>query len=209
MKSPLVVAAALLLSAVTGAAAQAPAWDHGTSLAVSTGAARADGTTGAAVGGSVSWELTTYFAIEGAGRWMDRGTAPGAYAGEVGARVGLGGTRDSAMPYVMVGVGAQRRAFDVHDQGEAAGMPEFYRRRLTLNGNAVGAHQTFTDPALVAGAGVDVALTRTLALRPDVRALVVFGDGQRNTVVVATVSLAYRFDHRPVTPTRLPRRDDR
>jgi hypothetical protein len=203
------LAVVLVLSGVTAAAAQSARLDRGTSLAISAGASRANGDTGGAVGGSASWELTTYFALEGAGRWMDRGEAPGAFAGELCARVGLGGTRDGAIPYLVAGVGAHRRTFDVHGPGEAAALPEFYRRRVALSAGSVGARQTFTDPTIVVGVGVDVAISRTVVLRPDVRAIVVVDGRRRDTVVAATVGVGYRFDHRPVTPTQLLGRVDR
>jgi opacity protein-like surface antigen len=203
MKSTLLAVALFVGGAAAAAAQTPPSWDRGSSLAVAAGVSQAHGETRGLVGGSVSWETSAHFALEGTGRWMDRGSAPGAYAAELAVRVGLGGTRDGAVPYLLAGAGLHRRSFDVGSSAfDVDRMPAFYRRRLGPLGAALGQRQTFTDPALVFGGGVDVALSRTVVLRPDVRALVVFDGRHRNSVVVATVGIGYRFEHKPVTPAR-------
>lgn len=170
-----------------------------TSLAVTAGASRADEATRPTFGGAARWELTAHFAIEGSGRWMDRVHQPDAYAAELCAVAGLGGRRDAALPYVVAGVGLQRRTFERRDG--TPDVPMFYHRRLGAAG-MMGERQSFTDPTVVLGVGIDVPLTRNVIVRPDVRALVVLNGGRQDTVLLATVGLGYRFEHRPVTPSR-------
>lgn len=186
-------------SAAPGLAQPAPA-TSATSLAITAGGSRADGATRIALGGAARWEMTTHLGLEGTGRWMDRRRHPDAYAGELAVVLGLSGTRDSAVPYVVGGVGLQRRAFDTGPGAPAA--PAFYRRRFSGGGAGQAGRETFTDPTLVAGLGVDVPMAGQWTVRPDLRALVVFGGGRREAVWVGTVSVGYRFQHRPVTPSR-------
>jgi hypothetical protein len=58
-----------------------------------------------------------------------------------------------------------------------------------------GAWQTrsFTDPAMSLGAGVRFNVTQHLMVRPDIRALVVFANGETDTVGLFGVQLGYRF----------------
>jgi hypothetical protein len=51
----------------------------------------------------------------------------------------------------------------------------------------------FTDPAVSVGGGVRLDLTRRLYVRPDVRAVTVFGGGHTDSVGSLTFSLGYRF----------------
>jgi hypothetical protein len=75
-------------------------------------------------------------------------------------------------------------------------MGEFYARRLgALVVPAGGAWEThsFTDPALSFGGGLRFNVSEHLMVRPDVRALVVFADGETHTMAVYGVSVGYRF----------------
>jgi hypothetical protein len=199
----LIVSFGLATTAAAQSVSQGPAsWGRGTGLAVSPGVARVDDDTHLTLGAAALWELTAHLAIEGAGRWMDREGQADAYAGELAALIGLAGTRDTAVPYLVVGVGLHRRTFDIHDTTVLDDIPRFYRRRLGAAEGALGARRSFTDPTLVAGAGVDVALSRTVVLRPDVRVLLVVNGGRHHAVTVATLNLGYRFEHKPVTPAR-------
>ncbi len=193
------MAALLTVTLAIPAAAQDASQDgRATSLAVTAGLSRASDATQFALGGDALFELTAHFALQGAGRWMHRGAHPDAFAAELSALVGLAGTRDTMVPYVTAGVGFQRRTFDVSD----ASVPAFYRRRLGVATGRLGVRETFTDPTLVVGTGIDFALSRTFTARPDVRAVFVLRDGRHETVLLATVSLGYRFEHKPVTPSR-------
>jgi hypothetical protein len=78
----------------------------------------------------------------------------------------------------------------------AGQMSGFYARRLgALVVPVGGAWETrsFTDPAVSVGGGVRVNVTERLMLRPDLRALVVFTDGETHTLGVFVVNLGYRF----------------
>ncbi|MGD9905203.1 MAG: hypothetical protein AB7U83_17185 [Vicinamibacterales bacterium] len=192
--------AGMAVALATPAGAQTlSSWGRGSQLAVTGGVAH-DGTdTRAVLGGAAAWELTTFFAVEGTGRWIDH-RHHDAFAGELSALIGLGGSRDTAVPYLAVGVGLHRRTFEV-TPAALDGVPGFYRRRLGEPA-ALGVRRSFTDPTLVAGVGVDIALSRTVVVRPDVRTLFVVNGGRHATVMVASVSLGYRFERKFVTPSR-------
>jgi hypothetical protein len=73
--------------------------------------------------------------------------------------------------------------------------------RLAVSG-AVGAAtgsadtwgtRSFTDPAVNLGGGLRFDVTDRLMIRPDARALIVFGDGQTHTLGVFVVHVGYRF----------------
>jgi hypothetical protein len=53
--------------------------------------------------------------------------------------------------------------------------------------------RSFTDPVMTLGGGVRLDLTPHLSLRPDVRALVVFGDGRSSTLGIFSLGVGYRF----------------
>lgn len=81
-------------------------------------------------------------------------------------------------------------------------MPQFYANRMNGRfprqqdmpfGDTMGRRTTFNDPSLSVGGGIRIGLRRGLFLRPDARALVVFGDGDTSTVGLVTVNLGYRF----------------
>lgn len=195
-----VLAALVAACGAAPAGAQPAPVTSATSLAVTAGGSRADEATRLVLGGSARWELTPHLAFEGVGRWMDRARHPDAYAGELAVVLGLSGTRESAVPYVVGGVGIHRRSFHREDGAPAA--PEFYRRRFADAVSRAGPRETFTDPTLALGIGVDLPVGGQITVRPDLRALVLFGGGRRDTVWVGTVSVGYRFQHRPVTPAR-------
>jgi hypothetical protein len=75
-------------------------------------------------------------------------------------------------------------------------MPRFYGNRLgalQVPMNGMWDDRSFTDPALSYGGGVRINLTDRLMIRPDLRALTVFGDGDTHTIGVFVVNLGYRF----------------
>jgi len=190
----------MVVASAAPAVAQGGSQDgRATTLAVTTGVSRANESTQGLFGGDALFELTAHFALQGAGRWMDRGPGTGAFAAELCAVFGYAGTRETAVPYVTAGVGLHRRTFE---SAGAGAIPAFYQRRLAAVGGVFGERRTFTDPTLVVGTGVDVALSRTVTVRPDVRALFIVNDGRHDTVYLATVSLGFRFEHKPVTPSR-------
>lgn len=75
-------------------------------------------------------------------------------------------------------------------------MPSFYARRLgrlvvPLDGQ--WSSRSFTDPAMTLGFGAQVDLTERLYVRPEARALVVFGGGDTLTLGTVTVGFGIRF----------------
>jgi hypothetical protein len=75
-------------------------------------------------------------------------------------------------------------------------MPAFYANRMgimTVPANGNWGMRSFTDPALVVGGGVRLGLTPHLAVRPDFRAITVFGGGHMNTLGTFSLNLGYRF----------------
>ncbi len=75
-------------------------------------------------------------------------------------------------------------------------MPAFYANRLGQMAVPANGHwgmRSFTDPALTVGGGIRLDVTRRFYVRPDVRALVVFDDGDRLTLTAMTLALGYRF----------------
>jgi len=79
---------------------------------------------------------------------------------------------------------------------ETREMPMFYASRLgpmdvPLDGRWGIRH--FVDPAMTLGFGVRLDVARRFYIRPDVRALVVFGDGRALSLGTATVGFGARF----------------
>jgi hypothetical protein len=75
-------------------------------------------------------------------------------------------------------------------------MPAFYANRMGITTVPVDGRwgmRSFTDPALVIGGGVRLGLTPHLSVRPDFRAITVFGGGHMNTLGAFSLNLGYRF----------------
>ena len=58
----------------------------------------------------------------------------------------------------------------------------------------------FTDPSFILGGGVNLFVTRHVALRPDVEAKLVRRNSQNYVVTAVSVHLAYHFEDHPMTP---------
>jgi len=166
-------------------------WAHGTELSVFVGGA----TTGPMVAGSVGWEVTRWIAIAGRGSWFDRGDDAKGFGADLSALVNLVAKRP-VTPFLGAGFGLYRASFD----GAAPAMTDFYRTRMRT-GRFTGSH-VFTDPALRLTAGVDIIARRHWALRPEVSLLVVRAGGDGETLGAAGISVGYRFEDHPITPSR-------
>jgi hypothetical protein len=169
-------------------------WGYGTTLSGAVGVAFDSEHTGSALGAAVGWELTPKVAIEGGASWLDRGPGADGFSAALKLRAAMFG-RDRAAPFVTAGVGMYRAAYS----REAVEVPPFHRRRMAPG---LTDRQTFTDPALVFGGGVNVFLNRHFAIRPDVEAMVVMRDSHSYVVTTAAVHLAFHFEDHPVTPSR-------
>jgi hypothetical protein len=186
----------LAVASMSGGVAQAQTappnhWARGTELAVFGGGA----TTGPMVAASVGWEVTRWVAIEGRGSWFDGGDAATGFGADLNALVNVVAKRP-VTPFLGAGFGLYRASFE----GAAPAMSDFYRTRVRsrrFDGSTV-----FTDPAVRLTAGIDVIARRHWALRPEVSMLVVRAGGQGETLVTAGISVGYRFEDRPITPTR-------
>ena len=75
-------------------------------------------------------------------------------------------------------------------------MPMFYANRIgqmTIPADGRWAMRSFTDPALTLGGGMHLHVTDRLDVRPDLRALVAFTNGDRLVLTTMTVGVGYRF----------------
>jgi hypothetical protein len=168
-------------------------WSRGTSISGFAGAAADGSQRGPAFGGSVGWELTPRFALEGSGEWAEFGGGSRAFAGAFQARTALHPS-GRVGPFLHGGIGLYRASFDGR-----SGAPGFYARRM-----AAATHRpaAFTDPSIVFGGGLDVSLNRTLKLRPDVQVAIVMRDSRSHAVSSFRLHLVYVFEDHPVTPSR-------
>jgi len=199
-------------------------------------------TTGAALGGSVLFDLNDRTSLEADGTYLDRGAGASALSASGRVLVNLVSSRGRVVPYVAMGGGVHRASFDLArpqflgpvgaqfapgstvcpapgtgiGPGIGAGfgpgtgtcpatpagywgvgqMSSFYGRRLgPLVVPAGGGWETrsFADPALSVGGGLRFNVNERLMVRPDMRALLVFADGDTHTLAVFGVNIGYRF----------------
>jgi hypothetical protein len=192
-----------LSGALSSAFAQSPGaadvqkddWGHGTTLNGFAGLAIESSQSGPLLGGAVAWEITPRLGIEGSGSWGEFGHGTSSFAGAMKVRVRLTGRR-TVDPFVQGGIGLYRATFG----REETAIPPFYRRRMTGHMFPAGPDTAFTDPTLVGGGGINVAVNRHLALRPDVEATLVLRDGHRHVVTSIAMHAVYHFERHPVTP---------
>jgi hypothetical protein len=194
---PLIVLLVMSLRGVAFAQIAPPPneWSHGTTLNVFAGAASASSETGPLIGGAVGWEVARWFALEGSGARLDRPDGAGAFAADLKALVCPQGAH-AIVPFVEGGVGLYRASFDL----SRGVLPDFYRGRITGNASIAGTTVTFTDPSFVLGAGVNLFVTRHIAIRPDIDVKIVRRHSQSYAVTAVAVHLAYHFEEHPLVP---------
>jgi hypothetical protein len=195
--------ALVILAAAGTAAAQPPlkaAYEpptHCSSLDLYGGVSSAESTTGGLAGGGAGWQIVPWFGIEGEAFWVDRPGSENGFSAAVHARWNLArGWR--VRPFAKTGAGFYRASFDKGDDT----IPAFYRDRLESGVVGIGTNRAFTDPAVIAGGGVDILLSRRVSLRPQADALVAFDHGKRRVMPAFTVHLAFHFDEHPITSSR-------
>jgi hypothetical protein len=194
---------AALLSALVPAAAMAQSlateniWRYGTTANIFAGAASSASRARSVAGGGVGWEITPWVGLEGRFAWQDRSRDQDAFAAELGAHVNLLSERP-IVPFVKGGVGLYRASFG----RTLDDIPAFYRRRLQPPDPALRARQTFTDPSLIVGGGVNAYVSRHWAVRPEIAATAIRRDGRGHVVTTVTLHLAYHFEEHPITPDR-------
>lgn len=187
-----------VLLAASSAAAQSlqpveHVWSRGTTLGLVGGVGTASDGTGAAMGGSVGWELTPQMGLDATATWLDRPTGASGFSAALSLHAGLP-TLPRLAPYVEGGFGMYIANFDPKATSH---IPTFYADRMS------GAlSQTFVDPAFVAGAGFDVFRGRRVAVRPSFGALIAFTGDDAYTVGMFTVRVEYRFERPPTQGSR-------
>ena len=183
------VTAPVLAQSAAGAAARA------TSLSGFAGAAGNGDHQGWMFGGSAGWDFTPLVAIEATGAWVDRSTQADAFTGALKLRAAFRG-RDKVAPFVTGGVGLYRASFT---RG-STNMPEFYQQRFETRADGGRMNATFMDPSLVFGGGLNLFLSRAVAIRPSIEGLFVFRGSRHQLITTGGLNIAYYFEHRPVTP---------
>ena len=91
------------------------------------------------------------------------------------------------------------RRFEVVDTG---GIGVVDSDRLEASTSEPGARRTFTDPALIAGGGVDIFLSRRVSVRPQGEAMFVLHSGDTRVMPAFTLHLAFHFEDHPITSSR-------
>lgn len=199
MRRVSVLALVLLAGGAAGeASAQALGvneWRTGTTLSGFIGGATPSSNTSVAAGVALGWELLPHLTIEGSGAWIGAGRGADAFTASVGARVPLTAP-SSVQPFASAGVGLYHAAFEP----AAPDVPRFYRARMHANGSMQNAGGTFDDFMLSLGGGADVFLKQHLALRPDVRVLLVRRSSGTHAVAMFTLGLVFHFEDHPITP---------
>ena len=169
-------------------------WSRGTTLSGFAGLATDGDHSGPVIGGLAGYEITPRLTIEGSGSWLEFGEGADAFAGAIKLRARLTGRR-TVDPFILGGIGFYRASFD----GASAAAPGFYGNRLRARATRLG-DVSFTDPAAVVGAGVNIFVTRHFALRPDVESFIVFRDGRSLAVTSLSLHAVFHFESHPVTP---------
>jgi Outer membrane protein beta-barrel domain len=159
-------------------------WSRGTTLGLVGGVGTASDGTGAALGGSLGWELTPQVGLDATATWLDRQTGASGFSAALSVHAGLP-TLPRLAPYVEGGFGMYIANFD---SKETSNIPPFYADRMSA------LSQTFVDPAFVAGAGFNVFRGRRVAVRPSFGALIAFTGGNAYTVGTFTVRVEYHFE---------------
>ncbi len=191
----LLVAGALTLAAAAPAASQSARTTElarGTAVSGFAGVAGGGSQTGPLFGGSAGWDLTPLLSIEGSGSWIDFAHRANGFAAALKLRVKLTG-HHTVVPFVQGGIGMYRATFA---EGETI-RPDFYRRRHA-RGPGLGA--AFTDPTVVAGGGLTIALNRRMALRPALETMVAMRNGRTRALTSVAVHAVFVFEDHPVTP---------
>lgn len=211
----------LVTCAVVAAASVASGQEVGvrTGVAVVPGAAFDSANTGPSIGGAITVELSSRFAVEGSGTYVDRGAGATALNVQAGVVANLITSNERVLPFIAAGAGVYRASFDLAAQRFFGGtgaqfgagsslcggtamcpygnMPTFYGRRLgAMNTPGIGGTwptRTFTDPAVHLGGGVRINLTPNVFIRPEVRGLFVVADNAVESLGAVSAAFGYRF----------------
>ena len=171
---------------------------HATMLGVLGGGAVDTADAGPVAGATLGWQVSPSIAVEGLGRWYYRGSNTDAFSSALLLQTDLLSS-GPARVFVSGGVGVYHVSFA---RAAYASMPDFYRRRIAARTEGPTSQASFTDPAVVLGGGLKFALSRRVSFRPAVDATIVPARSRYHYVTTFAVSLAYRFEHHPVTAAR-------
>lgn len=215
--------AALVSTFTASAAAQtppAPSPPRPIALSVVGGLISGGSSTGGTIGGTFTLDVSDRLSIETTGTYLDRGRGADGVYGNAGLLVNLLPVGSRVVPYATLGGGVYHVTFDLDEPrimrpwplgesgpfpnlGSMSGfrgfgqMPMMYAERLRsmVWPPPPGGYgrRSFTDPVMTIGGGVRLDLTPHLSLRPDARALVVFGDGRSSTLGMFSLGVGYRF----------------
>lgn len=195
--APVLVATLLTALSAGAQSREAPTpvardWSHGSTVSVETGAAVDASTTGVFGGAALGWELKPKLMIEGSGRWANRDGDAAGFNAALKVRAGL--RRSDVSPFVEAGIGLYHLSTTT-----LSDVPAFYGRRA---GADTSARHTFTDPSFHLGAGVNMFVTRRLAIQPAVDTMLVTGNADSFATGWFAVRVVYHFEDHPVTPSR-------
>ena len=211
---------ATVTPAVAQPALQGPA--RPASVGLLGGFSAGSGDAGGGFGLNLAFDATDRVTVEGRGLSImqrGRGTMGLEATGTMLFTIARG---PKAAPYAAIGGGVYRTSFDLGNQAMFGGMGSqfgpgtmmvpiqgtsgptfnsshmsaFYANRLgqmSVPANGRWGMRSFTDPALTFGGGIRLDVTERFYVRPDVRALVVFANGDRLTRATMTVGFGYRF----------------
>lgn len=188
---------------------------------VQAGASSGQSETGALVGGRLARDLSRFLAVEAGVMHLDRGPGVSGFRAEASVMLGVLPSDRRVAPYLTLGGGLYRAAFDLSHarfdpRGPAGGasaqpgatpgtglliwvdslLPDFYAQRLAETVTApapLSGTRVFTDPALSFGGGIRLHLGSRGFFRPEARALRVTHDGATQTLGLFTFELGYRF----------------
>jgi len=161
--------------------AEEQAWGPGTTLSLFAGASIRDSSASFVGSGSIGWEFTRYFAVEGSGLWISEPN--GGFAALFGPRIGVRAV-PRVMPSVFAGVGMW-----VESQEEEVAPGQ------TLE-------KTVEEFAFATGVGVDFYLSNHLAIRPDFRLMFINLSSDTHMVPIFGVHVTYHFESHPYLPGR-------
>ena len=197
-------------------AAQAPPAPGPVAVSFLGGLTSGGSSTGGTVGGTFTFDVSDRLSIETTGAYLDRGRGADGFYGNAGLLVNLLPAGGKAVPYAAIGGGIYHVNYDLDNphimdlMPRAVGsvgflpgfrgfgqMPAMYAGRLRSMiwppPPGGWGRQSFTDPAMTIGGGVRLDLTPHLSLRPDARAVVVFGGGRNSTLGMFSLNVGYRF----------------
>jgi hypothetical protein len=193
---PLFIALLLVPWVVTAQPAPAAGeWSRSSSINIFGGLATDGSRNGINAGAAVGWDVTPRVSMEATASWLDRGARAEAFAADLSLIFDLASPR-RAVPFVKAGGGVYRMWLDTVESP----IPDFYAERIVPR--PVGTSAAFTDGMVVVAGGLNAWITTRLALRPELEAKFIVGDGKTYTVTTVGLRLAFYFEEHPVTDRR-------